>query len=160
MTMMDLFSPPGIECDTSIISENCHAESKDEDDDGSDSDDYAYDSCDDNSISSGDSSANDNNVSQDSSVARKICQLWKKKRKQIKAKTLRLRQEAHISQTNELHKRTATATSTKTVRAKTFTMAMQHVPKQSPAPYDERDELQHTLVGGFNRTVSIGRMGF
>ena len=160
--MMDLFSPPGIECDASIISDKCRAETKDEDDehdDDSDYDDFYYDPYDDSSISSGGSSDNDLNVSQDSSVARKICQLWKKKRRQVKAKTLRLRQEARIALPKELTKRTATAKSTATgkTKAKTFTMAMQRVPKHSPVPYDELDELHESLSGKFDRAVAIER---
>jgi hypothetical protein len=84
--MMDLFTPPGLSSDEAnddILDESADDDEEEDDDDSS-------------------TDTTDSESSQDSATARKVCKLWKARRKQEKEKVLRLRQEAHLYSDQEL----------------------------------------------------------
>jgi hypothetical protein len=84
--MMDLFTPVGLSLDgaedDTLLDDSIDVDDDDDDDD--------------------DDSSTDSEPSQDSATARKVCKLWKARRKQEKEKVSRLRQEAHLYSDKEL----------------------------------------------------------
>ncbi|KAG7353284.1 hypothetical protein IV203_009333 [Nitzschia inconspicua] len=149
MTMMDLFSPAELENDDGSVNENNNnkknrsrekryslfAESKDEDD--------SDDQDDDSSSSSDEATDTDTEecTSQDSSVARKVCKLWRRRRRQEKEKTRQLRQELGILVMPDTTTTTTTVTPPTTTKyrttPKTVSVTMVHATNK---PYDEAEE--------------------
>jgi hypothetical protein len=127
MTMMDLFSPACIELEDGSASNRLGqrvtlSESKDDDDE------ICYDG-DDDDLSSSSPEMTDTESSQDSSVARKVCRLWRKRRRQEKEKIMRLRQESGYFK----DKPTTSSTTNKTISITIH---------RNNKPYDEVDEMQ------------------